>query len=134
MKFSLVAALLMLLAFAYSSEARTLVRRDVQSDVDKISQLFRDMSTSLSSATQDMVDRMKTIEMTNNAQIQPLMESVQAEATKLQEQVKPYFSNIEEQMKPLRDSLQTQVKPLADLMEKFLQDMVDQSKALLPPQ
>ncbi|XP_017288781.1 antifreeze protein type IV [Kryptolebias marmoratus] len=139
MKLSLVASLLVVLAFA-CGEARTLVKRDVPSDVDKITQLFRDMSTSLSAATQEMVEKMKASEMTNTAQtymegsIQPLTETFQAEASKLQEQVKPYISNIEEHMKPLTENLQTQVKPLADMMEKLLQEIVDQSKTLLPSQ
>ncbi|XP_037532644.1 apolipoprotein A-I [Nematolebias whitei] len=130
MKFSLVASFLVL-AVVYSSEARTLVKREGQSDVDRIAQLFKDMSTSLSSATQEMVE---TYMGDGRTRIQPLMEQVQAEASKLQQQVKPFISNMEEQVKPLSDSLQTQVKPLTDMMEKFLQEMLDQSKALLPPQ
>lgn len=81
----------------------------------------------------------------SRAKIQPLVEQVQAEATKLQEQVKPYISNIEEHIrpltdnfnshvKPLTDNFHEQVKPLTDMMEKLFQQVVDQSKALLPPQ
>lgn len=79
----------------------------------------------------------------SRAKIQPLVEQVQSEAAKLQEQVKPLISNIEEQIRPLTDdfnaqvltdNLQNQVKPLTNMMEKFLQQVMEQSKALLPPQ
>ncbi|KAK5600304.1 hypothetical protein CRENBAI_001390 [Crenichthys baileyi] len=154
MKFSLVATLLVVLSVTHGSEARSLVKREVQAEVDKITQLLKEMSASVTTATQDMVEKMKTLEMTNTAQtymedsrakIQPLVEKVQAEAVKLQEQVKPFISNIEEhirpltddfsaQVQPLADNFQAQVKPLTDIMEKFLQQVMEQSKALLPPQ
>ncbi|KAM4735389.1 uncharacterized protein FYW61_005900 [Anableps anableps] len=154
MKFSLLTTLLVVLAVAHGSEARSLVKREVQAEVDRITQLLKEMSASVTTATQDMVEKMKALEMTNTAQtymedsrakIQPLMEQVQAEAAKLQEQVKPFISNIEEhirpltndfntQVQPLTDNFQAQVKPLTDMMEKFLQQVMEQSKALLPPQ
>ncbi|PWA24939.1 antifreeze protein type IV [Gambusia affinis] len=152
MKFSLFATILVVLAVAHGSEARSLVKREVQAEVDRITQLLRDMSTSITTATQDMVEKMKALEMTNTAQtymedsrakIQPLVEQVQSEAAKLQEQVKPLISNIEEHIRPLTDNfngqvltdnLQNQVKPLTDMMEKFLQQAMEQSKTLLPPQ
>ncbi|XP_015228760.1 PREDICTED: type-4 ice-structuring protein LS-12-like [Cyprinodon variegatus] len=154
MKFSLVATLLVVLAVAHGSEARALVKREVQAEVERLTQLLKDMSASVTTATQDMVEKMKALEMTNTAQtymedsrarIQPLVEKVQAEAAKLQEQVKPFISNIEEHVRPLTDdlnsqvqplteNLQAQVKPLTDMMEKFLQQVMEQSKALMPPQ
>ncbi|XP_040900955.1 type-4 ice-structuring protein LS-12-like [Toxotes jaculatrix] len=154
MKVSLVAALIVVLAVAHSSEAVSLVKRDIQSDVDRITKLINDMSASITSATQDMVEKVKALEVTNTAQtyvedskakIQPLVDKVQAEATKLQEQVKPFIANIEDQIKPLTENFNTQVrpltdnfhaqvKPLTDMMEKFFQQVMDQTKALLPPQ
>lgn len=50
------------------SEAVSLVKRDVQSDVDKITKLINDMSASITSATQDMVEKVKALEVTNTAQ------------------------------------------------------------------
>merc|ERR1711976_915065 len=132
MKFSLVAALVVVLAVAHGTQAVSLVKRDAQSDLDQITKLINDMSTSITSATQDMVEKMKTMEVTNTAQtymedsrakIQPLVEKVQAEAAKLQEQVKPFIANIEDQ-----------IKPLTDMVEKLFQQVMDQTKALLPPQ
>ncbi|XP_022602148.1 type-4 ice-structuring protein LS-12-like [Seriola lalandi dorsalis] len=154
MKFSLVAALVVVLAVAHGSEAVSLVKRDIQSDVDRITKLINDMSASITTATQDMVEKVKALEVTNTAQtymedsrakIQPLVDKVQAEAAKLQEQVKPFIANIEDQIKPLTENLNaqvkpltdnfhTQVKPLTDMMEKFFQQVMDQTKALLPPQ
>merc|ERR1711976_17038 len=132
MKFSLVAALVVVLAVAHGTQAVSLVKRDAQSDLDQITKLINDMSTSITSATQDMVEKMKTMEVTNTAQtymedsrakIQPLVDRVQAEAAKLQEQVKPFIANIEEK-----------IKPLTDMVEKLFQQVMDQTKALLPPQ
>ncbi|XP_036928732.1 antifreeze protein type IV [Acanthopagrus latus] len=154
MKFSLVAALVVVLAVAHGTEAVSLVKRDVKSEVDRIAQVINDMSASITTATQDLVEKVKALEVTNTAQtyvedsrakILPLVEKVQAEAAKLQEQVKPFITNIEEQMKPvtdnfnaqvkpLTDNFQGQVKPLTDLVEKFFQQVMDQTKALLPPQ
>ncbi|XP_028281910.1 type-4 ice-structuring protein LS-12-like [Parambassis ranga] len=154
MKFSLVAALVVVLAVAHGSEAGSLVKRDVQSEVDKITQLIKDMSVTLTGATQDMVEKVKALEVTNTAQtymedsraqIQPLVEKVQAEAAKLQEQVKPFIANIEDQInpiidnfnaqvRPLTDNVYSQVEPLTDMMGKFFQQVMDQTKALLPPQ
>uniref|UniRef100_A0A3B4XES3 Antifreeze protein type IV n=1 Tax=Seriola lalandi dorsalis TaxID=1841481 RepID=A0A3B4XES3_SERLL len=125
MKFSLVAALVVVLAVAHGK-----------------TYLINDMS------------KVKALEVTNTAQtymedsrakIQPLVDKVQAEAAKLQEQVKPFIANIEDQIKPLTENLNaqvkpltdnfhTQVKPLTDMMEKFFQQVMDQTKALLPPQ
>merc|ERR1711976_850318 len=127
MKFSLVAALVVVLAVAHGTQAVSLVRRDAESDMDKITRLINDMSASITSATQDMVEKVKTMEVTNTAQtymedsrakIQPLVEKVQAEAAKLQEQVKPFIVNF-----------RAQVKPLTDMMEKFFHQVMDQTKA-----
>ncbi|XP_044063730.1 type-4 ice-structuring protein LS-12-like [Siniperca chuatsi] len=153
MKFSLVVTLVVL-AVAHGTEAGSLVKRDVQSEVDRITKIINDMSASITTATQDMVEKVKALEVTNTAQtymedsraqIQPLVEKVQAEAAKLQEQVKPFIANIEEHIKPLTDNFNTQVKPLTDnfhaqvkpltdMMEKLFQQVMDQTKALLPPQ
>ncbi|KAG8009826.1 Type-4 ice-structuring protein LS-12 [Nibea albiflora] len=183
MKFSLVAALVVVLAVSHGTEAVSLVKRDVQSEVDRIAKIINDMSA----VTQEMVEKVKALEVTNTAQtyledtkakILPLVEKVQAEATKLQDQVRPFIANIEDQMrpltdnfnaqvkpltdkihaqvkpladnfqaqvqpladnfqaqvKPLADNFQAQVKPLTDMMEKFFQQVMDQTKALLPPQ
>ncbi|KAM3615243.1 uncharacterized protein V6R79_025392 [Siganus canaliculatus] len=151
MKFSLVAALVVVLAVAQGSQAKTLVKRDAQADLAK---LISEMSATFTSATQDMVEKVKALEVSNTAQtymedgkakIQPLVEKVHAEATKLQEQVKPFIANIEEQIKPLTDNFNTQVKPLTDnfhaqvkpltdMMESFFKKVMDQTQALLPPQ
>ncbi|XP_062256167.1 antifreeze protein type IV [Platichthys flesus] len=143
MKFSLVAALVVLLAVAHGSEAVSLVKRDVQSEVDKITDFLKEMSASITSSTQDVLERMKALDVTNTAQtyikdsqakIQPLVDNVQAEATKLQEQVQPFITNINDQIKPLTDNLHDQVKPLTDMMLNFFQQVVNQTNALLPPQ
>ncbi|XP_060905891.1 antifreeze protein type IV [Labrus mixtus] len=165
MKFSLVAALVVVLAVAHGSDAGSLVKRDVQADVDKITGLINDMSASLTATTQELVDQVKALDVTNTAQtymenskakLQPLVEKAQAEAVKMQEQIKPFIANIEEQMKPfianmeeqmkpltdafdiqvkpLTDNIQEQVKPLTDMLEKFFQQVIDQTKALMPPQ
>merc|ERR1711962_1065283 len=142
MKSSLVAALFVVLTVAHVTESVSLVKRDVQAEVDKITKLINDMSTSITSATQELVEKVKALKVTNTAQtymedsraqIQPLVDKVQAEAIKLQKQVKPYIANIEDKIKPLTNNFHAQVKPLTDLMEKFFKQVMDQTKALLPP-
>lgn len=81
----------------------------------------------------------------SRTQIQPLVEKVQAGATKLQEHLKPFIANIDDQIRPITENFETQVlhqannfhgqlKPLADMMEKFFMQVLDQTKALVPPQ
>lgn len=81
----------------------------------------------------------------SGGQIQPLVVKVQAQATKLQEQVKPYIANIEQlmtpitenfktQVLPLTDNVQAQVKPLAAMIVQVFTEVLEQTKALLPPQ
>ncbi|KAK2845004.1 hypothetical protein Q5P01_011663 [Channa striata] len=132
MKFSLIAALVVVLAVAHDSVAMSLVKRDVQAEVDRMTRILNEMSASFSSATQELMDKVKALEVTNTAQtymdgskaqIQPLLEKVQAEAAKLQEQVKPFVTDIEDQ-----------VKPLTDTFGQFLQQVVEQTKTLLPSQ
>lgn len=50
------------------SEAVSLMKRDIQSEVDRITKLINEMSTSITSATQDMMEKMKVLDMTNTAQ------------------------------------------------------------------
>merc|ERR1712189_145732 len=143
MKFSLVAALVVVLAVAHGTESVSLVKRDVQAEVDKITKLINDMSTSITSATQEMVEKVKALEVTNTAQtymedsraqIQPLVEKVQPFIANIEGQIKPLTDNFNAQVKPLTDNFHAQVKPLTDIMEKFFKQVMDQTKALLPPQ
>ncbi|KAL6109647.1 antifreeze protein type IV [Pungitius pungitius] len=143
MNFSITAALVLALAAAHGAGAGPLVRRDAQAELDKIAKLIGAVSAGLTDATQEVVEKIKTLEVTNSAQtymedgrsqIQPLVDKVQAEATKLQEQVKPFVSDMEEQIRPVMENLQTQVKPLADTMVKILQQLMDRTKALPAPQ
>lgn len=46
------------------TEAVSLVKRDVQSEVDRIAKILNDMSA----ATQEMVEKVKALEVTNTAQ------------------------------------------------------------------
>ncbi len=50
------------------TQAVSLVKRDVQSEVDRITKIINDMSASITSATQDMVEKVKALEVTNTAQ------------------------------------------------------------------
>lgn len=44
------------------------LNHNVQADVDSITKLIKDMSSSITAATQEMVEKVKTIEVTNTAQ------------------------------------------------------------------
>lgn len=50
------------------TEAVSLVKRDVKSEVDRIAQVINDMSASITTATQDLVEKVKALEVTNTAQ------------------------------------------------------------------
>lgn len=49
------------------TEAMSL-NRDVQTEVDRITKVIKDMSASITTATQDVVERVKALEVTNTAQ------------------------------------------------------------------
>lgn len=49
------------------SEAMSL-KHNVQADVDRITKLIQDMSASITVATQEMVEKVKTMEVANTAQ------------------------------------------------------------------
>lgn len=49
------------------SEAMSL-KHDSQADVDRITKLIQDMSASITVATQEMVEKVKTMEVANTAQ------------------------------------------------------------------
>merc|ERR1712035_259341 len=125
MKFSLVAALVVVLAVAHGTEAVSLVKRDIQSEVDRITTIINDMSASITAATRDMVEKVKALEVTNTAQT--YMEDSRAK-------IQPLTDNFNAQVKPLTDNFHAQVKPLTDMMENFFKQVMDQTKALLPPQ
>lgn len=44
------------------------LNHNVQADVDRIAKLIKDMSASISVATQEMVEKVKNMEVTNTAQ------------------------------------------------------------------
>lgn len=50
------------------TEAMSLANRDVQAEVDRITRILKDMSASIATATQDMVEKVKTLEVSNTAQ------------------------------------------------------------------
>lgn len=44
------------------------LNRDVQAEVDRITKIIKDMSATVTVATQDMVEKVKALEVTNTAQ------------------------------------------------------------------
>lgn len=50
------------------TKAMSLANRDIQAEVDRITKIIKDMSTSITAATQDMVEKVKALEVTNTAQ------------------------------------------------------------------
>merc|ERR1712035_251247 len=115
MKFSLVAAVVLVLAVAHGTQAGSLVKRDAESDMDKITRLINEMSASITSATK-------------------LQEQVKPFIANIEDQIRPMTDNFNAQVRPLTDNFHAQVKPLTDMMEKFFQQVMDQTKALVPPQ
>ncbi|KAF7692050.1 type-4 ice-structuring protein LS-12-like [Silurus meridionalis] len=133
MKFSLVAALVV--ALAIGSQAASLVKREAAElppEVEKIASYFQDLIQNLKALeTPDLANRAKTYLEESRAQLMPVVQ-------KLQEQLTPLSSNIEEQVEPLAASVRAQITPYTNLMQSQIEDMlkfvVDQTKAILPPQ
>lgn len=50
------------------TEAGSLVKRDVKFEVDRIAKVINDMSASITTATKDLVEKVKALEVTNTAQ------------------------------------------------------------------
>ncbi|KAK3515394.1 hypothetical protein QTP70_018902 [Hemibagrus guttatus] len=133
MKFSLIAALVVVLAI--DSQAASLVKRETQAlpaEVEKIASFFQDLIQNLKALeSPELADKAKAYMEESRAKLQPVVE-------KLQEQLKPLSSNIEEKMEPLAASIRAQINPYTELMQSQFDDMfkfvVDQTKAILPPQ
>ncbi|KAB5532863.1 hypothetical protein PHYPO_G00125030 [Pangasianodon hypophthalmus] len=133
MKFSLIAALV--IALAIGSQAASLVKREspeMPPEVEKIASYFQDLVQNLKALeAPELANKAKAYMEESRAQLQPVVE-------KLQEQLKPLSSNIEEQIEPLAASVRAQIAPYTNLMQSQIEDMlrfvVDQTKAILPPQ
>ncbi|KAG7318008.1 hypothetical protein KOW79_019043 [Hemibagrus wyckioides] len=133
MKFSLVAALVV--ALAIGSQAASLVKREAQAlpaEVEKIASFFQDLVQNLKALeSPELANKAKAYMEESRAQFQPMVE-------KLQEQLKPLSSNIEEQMEPLAASVRAQISSYTEVMQSQFEDIfkivVDQTKAILPPQ
>merc|ERR1712055_1273662 len=94
MKFSLVAALVVVLALAQGSRAAE------APEVEKMRQFIEDMKNQVLTRTQTLMSEGQT-------QLEPL-------AAQIQEQLKPLASSIEEQLKPLAENIQKQLTPMID--------------------
>merc|ERR1712112_94386 len=114
MKFSLVAALVVVLALAQGSRAAE------APEVEKMRQFIEDMKNQVLTRTQTLMQEGQTA-------VEPL-------ATQIQEQLKPLASSIEEQIKPLADKVQAQLQPLLDnfqaQMQELLRKVTEQTKSI----
>ncbi|XP_064207125.1 type-4 ice-structuring protein LS-12-like isoform X2 [Anguilla rostrata] len=135
MKFSLVAALVVILALAHGCESVSLVKRDAHMEVDTLIKYVQDLSSLVTKTTQGLVERAKTHELTGKAnayiedgrtQLQPLVQQIQKE-------LKPLAASIKEQLKPLTEPLQAQLKPFSDSiqpeLERIWKTLLDATKA-----
>ncbi|MBN3295023.1 type-4 ice-structuring protein LS-12 [Amia ocellicauda] len=140
MKFSLFAAFVVVLALTHGSDASYLRDEPAKTDLETLTKYFQDLSALISSTTQDIVDKVKAQELADKAQayLQDGKAQLQPLADNLQAQLKPLVDNLEEQLKPMADNLQAQVKPVTDNLQAqlvdFWQKILDQAKALAPPQ
>ena len=51
-----------------ATEAVPLVKGDVQSEMDRITEFIKEMSATITGSTQDMVQKVQAMEVTNTAQ------------------------------------------------------------------
>merc|ERR1739845_303766 len=103
MKFSLVAALVVVLALAQGSRAAE------APEVEKMRQFIEDMKNQVLTRTQTLMSEGQT-------QLEPL-------AAQIQEQLKPLASSIEEQIKPLAENVQAQ-------LQQLLRKVTEQTKSI----
>ncbi|KAM9406082.1 uncharacterized protein ACWYII_029065 [Salvelinus alpinus] len=145
MKFSLIAALVVVLAIG--CESGSLVKRDIPAEIETLKKYFQDAIETVKS--HELISQAQGYLEEGKTQITPLTDKIQEHAEKIQEQMKPFVSDIEKQVRPMADNLQAQLMPLVDKMqaqfkpladdlqaqmEQLFQTVVDQTKALLPPQ
>ncbi|XP_041094859.1 type-4 ice-structuring protein LS-12-like [Polyodon spathula] len=137
MKFSVVAVLAFAMVALHGSETgAAVVKREVPAELESLSKYFTELSSLLSSTTQELVQKLQAQELNtkaqayledSRAQLKPLADSVQA-------QLKPLSDSIQAQLKPLSDSVQAQLKPLADSMQVQILELwnkvLDSAKAL----
>ncbi|XP_061112195.1 type-4 ice-structuring protein-like [Conger conger] len=127
MKFSLVAALVVVLALAIGSESVSVVKREAP-EMDKVTEYLNELSATLTRTTQDLVEKLNAQELAGQAQ---------SMAAKVQEQLKPLATEIEDKLKPLAESMQAKLKPMADALQAQIQDLwkavQEQTKALAAP-
>ncbi|XP_071770830.1 type-4 ice-structuring protein-like [Centroberyx gerrardi] len=127
MKFSLIAALVVVLALAQGSLSAEV------SDLEKIGQYFEDMKSKL---TQELTDNIRVQELANQAQtfLEDKRTQLEPVATQFQDQMRTVAASVEEQLKPLAATVQAQVQPLVDDFQKQMQDilqkLMDQAKAI----
>merc|ERR1712055_835929 len=103
MKFSLVAALVVVLALAQGSRAAE------SPEIEKMRQFIEDMKNQVLTRTQTLMSEGQT-------QLQPL-------AAQIQEQIKPLAASLEEQIKPMIDGFQAQIQEL-------IRQATEQAKAI----
>ncbi|KAL2080133.1 hypothetical protein ACEWY4_023926 [Coilia grayii] len=124
-------AVLVVLALSHGS-----VNADANADIERLTQYFQDLSAKLTSTTQELVEAIKTHELTAQAQtyLQDGKAQLEPLAEKIQSQIKPLAANVEEQLKPLAESVQAQLKPLADSVQAQMEDLfkkiLEQTKAI----
>ncbi|XP_071401405.1 type-4 ice-structuring protein LS-12-like [Centroberyx affinis] len=127
MKFSLIAALVVVLALAQGSLSAEVP------DLESIGQYFEDMKNKL---TQELTDNIRVQEMANQAQtfLEDKRTQLEPVATQFQDQMRTVAATVEEQFKPLAENMQAQVQPLVDDFQKQMQDilqkLMDRAKAI----
>ncbi|XP_048881479.1 type-4 ice-structuring protein-like [Brienomyrus brachyistius] len=135
MKFSITAVVV--LALIHGSGSFTVAKRDVSTEVDKLTKYVQDLSTVVTRVTHELVEKVKNHELTGKAQtyLEQGKVHLQPLADKLQENLKPLTSSIEKTLKPLTDSVQAHVEPLIEsVMEEMWKKAMSRVKALVPAQ
>ncbi|XP_060756983.1 type-4 ice-structuring protein LS-12-like [Neoarius graeffei] len=133
MKFSLIITIVITLAIG--SQAASLVKREssqIPPELEKIGSYFQNFIQNLKTLdSPELANQARAYIDESKAQLQPVVE-------KLQEQLKPLSTNIEEKIEPLAASVRAHISPYTNLLQSQVEDLlkfvVDQTKAILPPQ
>ncbi|XP_062395682.1 uncharacterized protein LOC134083372 [Sardina pilchardus] len=114
MKFALT-LIFVLLAVSQGTESKSLVKREAE--IEKITKFFEDLGTTITSTAEDVVEKVKSHELTQKAEA-------------AFEEAKTQLQTFQEELAPITTNMQDQIQSLASSVEDILQKLADRTKSL----
>lgn len=127
MRFSLVPAVVMVIALACGAKSAALVKRETKAhlEVDSLIKYIQDISSLMTKTTRHLADVTKTHELTEkaNAYIEEGRTQLEPLVHQIQEELKPLAASIKDQLKPMTESMQAQLQPFRDQVQPQLENI-----------